>query len=241
MTRPFEAWRRSLALWGLPFLFCLLNLLVLGFYFSFYAGEVERLEERNEIAAGELVEISRRSQDIEAKLDRIEAQDQNIDALYRDHFQTEAERFTRAIQEVKELARDAGLNPTAFGYPQQVLEEEGLIQRQIQFSVEGTYRQLRTFVNFLELTDQFLTLNAVSLSESGPDRLRIRLTLSTVFANRPLPSAAAARDSDPDAELGLDPEGAGDSEGDPSRDADDPLSDPEDDASRREAATGETT
>ena len=47
MKRPFEAWRRSLVLWGLPVGFCLLNLLILGFYFSFYAGEVERLEAGN--------------------------------------------------------------------------------------------------------------------------------------------------------------------------------------------------
>ncbi len=248
MRRPFEAWRRSLTLWGLPFIFCLLNLLVLGFYFSFYAGEVERLEQDNEIAEADLAELSRRSEEIEAKLVRIEAERRSIRALHRQHFQTEAERFTRAIQEVKVLARDAGLNPTSFSYPQRPLQEEGLIERQIQFSVDGTYRQIRTFINFLELTDQFLTLNGVSLSEGGPDRLRIRLQVSTVFA-------ADGDTLDRDASAGLengepfgdgasdDPFGDGASD-DPLGDgaSDDPLGDAENgDPLPRETATGETT
>ncbi len=238
MRRPFEAWRRSLTLWGLPFIFCLLNLLVLGFYFSFYAGEVERLEQRNEVAESDLAELSRRSAEIEAKLAHIETQRRNIQALHRERFQTEAERFTRAIQEVKELARDAGLNPTSFSYPQRVLPEEGLIERQIQFSVDGTYRQMRTFINFLELTDQFLTLNSVSLTEGGPDRLRIRLQLSTVFAIDTGRDGPAFRASDRDTPDRDTPDGdapAGPENGEPLGDAGggDPLP--------RDSATGETT
>lgn len=179
---PFEAWRRSLVLWGIPLAFCLLNLLILGFYSSFYAGEVERLEQRNRDIGQQLADLDEQSRQIEAVLDRIETQRLGIQRLYREYFATEAERFTEAIGEVKKLARDAGLNPTAFSYPQRVLAQEGLIQRQIQFSVEGTYQQLRTFINFLELTEQFLTLHSVSLAEGGPNRLSIRVQVSTVFA-----------------------------------------------------------
>jgi Tfp pilus assembly protein PilO len=182
MRRPFEAWRRSLVLWGIPLAFCLLNLLILGFYSSFYAGEVERLEQRNRDIGQQLADLDEQSRQIEAVLGRIETQRLGIQRLYREYFATEAERFTEAIGEVKKLARDAGLNPTAFSYPQRVLAQEGLIQRQIQFSVEGTYQQLRTFINFLELTEQFLTLNSVSLAEGGPNRLSIRVQVSTVFA-----------------------------------------------------------
>ena len=82
------------------------------------------------------------------------------------------------------------------GLDRDVFAEQGLIQREIQFSVEGTYRQLRTFINFLELTDQFLTLRGVALSEGGADRLSIRLQLSTVFA------AGAAEASDRGSEPG---------------------------------------
>lgn len=192
MTGGFESWRRSLWLWAIPVAVCLLNLLVLGFYYSVYAGEVERLEASNLKARNELASLRQQSEKIEAYLGRIEAQGDDIQRLYDEHFQTEAERFTKVLQEVKKLARDAGLDPTAFSYPQEVLENQGLIQREIQFSVEGTYRQVRTFINVLELTDEFLTLSGVSLSEGGSDRLSIRLRLTTVFIDDRR-SAAPAR------------------------------------------------
>ena len=194
MRRPFEAWRRNLVLWGVPLAFCLVNLLVLGFFFSFYAGEVERLEKRNQDIERELAVLGQQSEQIEDVLGRIETQRQSIQRLYGERFSTEAERFTEVITEVKRLARDAGLNPTAFSYPQRPLEGEGLVQRDIEFSVEGTYQQLRTFINFLELTEQFVTLNGVSLSEGGANRLSIRVQLSTVFATDPEgPATGAAR------------------------------------------------
>ncbi len=217
MKRPFEAWRRSLALWGLPVGFCLLNLLILGFYFSFYAGEVERLEAGNRSADERLAELRRQSEEIEAFLARADGQLRGVEDLYAERFQTEAQRFTRAIQEVKKLARDAGLAPTSFSYPQRVLDEQGLIQREIQFSVVGTYRQLRTFINFLELTDQFLALSGVALSEGGADRLSIQLQLSTVFAadtsdrGGPDRGGPASRGSEPD---GSDGTASGPADGD---------------------------
>lgn len=186
MRRPFEAWRRNPWLWGLPLGFCLLNLLILFFYRSFYAGDVERLEKDYLGAVQDLAALEQESAQIDAFLARAETQNESIHRLYQEHFQSEAERFTRAISEVKRLAREAGLDPTAFSYPERQLEQEGLIQRGINFTVQGTYRQLRTFINFLELSDQFLTLNDVTMSGGGSDprdpQLSIRLTLSTVFA-----------------------------------------------------------
>lgn len=185
MSNSFERWRRTLWIWGVPLAFCVLNLLGFVVYRSVYAGEVEKLEERYDASVAELEGLRRQSAGIEAALERIEAQSQGIEQLYDVYFQTEPERFTRAIKEVKRLAREAGLDPTQFSYPLEELDQAGLVRRGIGFSVEGTYRQLRTFINFLELTDQFLTLNSIKLSETGTDsrdpRLNIRMELSTIF------------------------------------------------------------
>src|SRR5262249_7156107 len=40
-------------------------------------------------------------------------------------------------------------------------------KRSFVFEVDGTYLDLRKFINLLELSDSFLTLEAVSLSERG--------------------------------------------------------------------------
>ncbi len=57
------------------------------------------------------------------------------------------------------------------------------MRRSITFSVTGNYEQVRRLVNFFELSDQFITLEQISLSggASGNDQLSIRLLFSTLF------------------------------------------------------------
>lgn len=189
MNTAFDLWRRSLRLWLIPVVFCLLNLIALSVYHLRFAGDVEGLEERYQSRTNQLNAYRAESRQIADFLARADDQQEKFDVLYGEHFQMEGERFTRAISEVKRLAREAGLGPTAFNYPRADLGRTGLISRSIHFSAEGTYRQLRTFINFLELSDQFLTLESIALSESsntGRDpTLRIRLHISTVFVGSP--------------------------------------------------------
>ena len=69
--------------------------------------------------------------------------------------------------EVKDLAKRAGLAPRSITYPEEQIQQYGLIKRSFIFSVEGTYADLRTFINLLELSDSFLTLEDASLAEEG--------------------------------------------------------------------------
>ncbi len=195
MKRPFEAWRRKLWWWVPPLAFCLLNFGAFNFYHSAFAGRVDELQTLHRSAAVDLESLRQDRQELEGFLHRAGGSDEGVDELYGERFSTEAERFTKVLIEVKSLARQSGLNPTAFNYPKTNLKEYGLIKRSIEFSVEGTYDQLRLFINFLELTPQFITLESVSLNDSGQDqrnpKLGIRLVLSTVFAaDEPEPTSA---------------------------------------------------
>lgn len=185
MIYPFEPWRRQLLLWLTPLVFCVLNLMAFGVYRAYFAGRVPELQSTYEVAAKELEGLEQEKEEIEAFLDSASRAKEAIDELYEDRFSSEAERFTKAIFEIKNLARQAGLDPGSIGYPRTELTEYGLVKRNIEFGVEGTYDQLRTFINFLELTGQFLTLESVALGERGDPqqnpRLSIRLSLSTVF------------------------------------------------------------
>jgi hypothetical protein len=67
-------------------------------------------------------------------------------------------------------------------YPTEPLEAYGLRRRAFVFSVQGTYPDLRKFINLLELSDTFLTLEQVTLSESSGGALGIQLRVSTLFA-----------------------------------------------------------
>ncbi len=187
MTSFFDSWRRHLWLWGLPLGFCVVNLLGIAFYHSAFAGQVERLERRNRSATGKLEQIKNERQMVEDFLSRIETHKGEVAGLHRDLFKTEEQRFTEVIQEVKKLARQAGLRPSSLSYPRKTFASHGLVQRNINFSVRGSYEQLRKFINFLELSDHFLTLNSVTLAGGEDPRnpgLGIRLVVSTIFTSR---------------------------------------------------------
>lgn len=187
MSSFFDNWRRHLWLWVLPLGFCALNLLGITFYHSSFAGQVERLEQRNQTAANTLEQIKNERLLIEDFLARIEIHKEDVQGLHRDRFQSEERRFTEVIREVLRLARQAGLSPSSLDYPRNAFSGHKLVQRNINFSVTGTYDQLRNFINFLELSDHFLTLNSVSLGGGGDSNdpsLGIQLAVSTIFTSR---------------------------------------------------------
>lgn len=185
MTSPLEVWRRNLWSWVVPLAVCVVGLVGLAIYYSAFDGRVAVLEKEYEIRGARLESYRAEAIEIAEFLERVENQKRQVQTLYADHFQTEDQRFTRAITEVKRLARNAGLAPTSFSYPNSE-EGPGLIRRSINFGVDGTYRQLRTFINFLELSDQFLTLESITLSGSSEGdkepTLGIGLRLATFFA-----------------------------------------------------------
>ena len=187
MMYRFEAWRRRLQLWTIPLVFCLLNLAGVMIYRASFAGDVEARQQRVERASQKLAELEAERQTSIEFLESLDRRREAMKLLYEQHFVTESERLTAVIKEAKNLAREAGLKPKTITYPETPLGDWNLIQKQIVFPVEGTYDQLRTFMNFLELTEQFLTLERVSLGEGRDEGqnpiLSIQLELSTIFVD----------------------------------------------------------
>ncbi len=189
MISMFETWRRNLWLWLLPASFCALTLLGFAFYRFAFAGKVERLEGQYQATIERRDGLREEREIVTAFLERVDLHQGETGGLYSEYFQTESQRFTRVIQEVKTLAEQSGLKPSSLSYPRTDFASYELLQRNINFAVEGTYDQLRTFINFLELTDHFIVLNSVTLGgASGNGRgnppLGINLVLSTIFATR---------------------------------------------------------
>ena len=198
MISFFDNWRRHLWLWVLPLGVCVLNLFAIAFYHSAFAGQVERLERRNQSATDTLEQIKAEQLVIKDFLSRVESHKGAVQGLHSERFQTEEQRFTEIIREVKKLAQQAGLKPTSLSYPKSSFSDHRLVQRFINFSVKGTYDQLRNFINFLELSEYFLTLNSVSLGGVEDQRdpsLNIRLVVSTIFTTRKIEAPKATEES----------------------------------------------
>lgn len=199
MKDQSEIWRQRIWIWLPALLFFLANAIAFSVYRFGYAGQVQSLEAEVESRRDQdLKPLEQKRTVLERRLQRARAAETEVQRLYADRFSTRSQRLTRATDEVKRLARQAGLNPKAISYPQQEIEDYGLVKRSFIFSVEGTYAELRSFLNLLELTNSFLTLEAVTLSEEtrdeGPE-LQMNLTLSTLFAREsedtPVPPVGA--------------------------------------------------
>ena len=188
-------WRRHLRGWLPPLLLFVVALGALVFYRLVFAGEARAGGRQIERRTAEVERLTEERQRSERLVQQLVDNRQRIDEFRTRRLATEAERLTQVIAEVKELARRAGVEPSSIRYPEERLEDVGLMRRSIVFSVDGDYAGLRTFINFLELSDLFLTLEEVSLSGRSGDssKLRISLQVSTLFldALEGEPAAAA--------------------------------------------------
>jgi Tfp pilus assembly protein PilO len=199
MKDQSEIWRQRIWIWLPALLFFLANAVAFSVYRFGYAGQVQSLESDMESVREQLKPLEEKRTVLERRLQRARAAETEVQQLYADRFSTRSQRLTRMMNEVRTLARQAGLNPKSISYPRQDIEDYGLEKRSFIFQVGGTYAELRQFVNLLELTDSFLTLEAVTLSEEGGDEgpeLQMNLTLSTLFAREaedgPVPAVPAS-------------------------------------------------
>lgn len=175
-------WRRRLGFWVPALAFFLANLALFSAYRLVYAGRVESLRGSLEQREERLADLQERSGELTRQVARARSSHLRMEELYRERLSTERSRFTAVAAEIRDLARRSGLEPAAMSYPTEEIEDYGLVKRYFTFNVEGTYGDLRRFVNFLELTRSFVTLEEVSLSGGEGPELKIRLSLSTLFA-----------------------------------------------------------
>jgi hypothetical protein len=177
-----RVWRSRWGLWALPLAFLLLNAVVFLFHpgrsgAGFAAMERELAEEN--VA---LLELREKRAGLEAGLQQAELNREGVRHLYEDIFSTTSRRLTRVLSEVKRLAARAGFSTTRLSYPEREIASQGLISKSIVFHVEGDYAQLRTLLNLLEMSEEFLVLEQVRLQGSRGSMLSIDLLVTTLFA-----------------------------------------------------------
>ena len=113
----------------------------------------------------------------------------DLQMLYNSSWATEPERLTRLYAEVKRLAAASGIvMPKTFSFARTEDREMqktggiGTVTVTISFTAQGTYQQLRRLINRLELSNQFVIIDAINLgSGSSPDNLTLNVRLKTLF------------------------------------------------------------
>ncbi|HVT18393.1 MAG TPA: hypothetical protein VHQ90_19730 [Thermoanaerobaculia bacterium] len=203
MTFRDDIWRQRIWVWLPALIFLLANAMAFVVYRFGFSDRVRSLEQDLQQESRKLSEAQAERMRLSSLLIQAKRNQVRVHKLYAEDFSTRRRRLTEVTDEVKSLAARSGLAPRSLSYPEQVIEQYGLIKRSFVFTVEGTYLDLRKFLNLLELSSSFLTLEDANLSSGGArgKELRIDLTLSTLFAasqeveraGGPVKSAGAAR------------------------------------------------
>lgn len=118
----------------------------------------------------------------------------DLDTLYNTRWATENERLIPWINEIKKLAESSQLVPKVLNFgrvdekqkdTQQVTKVKGgvgTVAVTMAYSVQGNYQQVRRLINLLELTDQFVIIDSMSVIKTDdPNVLNVNLRLKTLF------------------------------------------------------------
>jgi hypothetical protein len=185
MIRLAELWRSRLRVWLPALLFFVVNLALLLAHRLAISGWEGALAGRLSRAETRIERLETEHRHLEGLLSDAERARTDIATVYADTLGVEAERLTAMMAEVKSLARRAGMQPEVISYPREELHGYGLRKKSFVFGVEGSYQELRRFINLLEVTPSFLVLEEIGLQEGGGSgvELQISLRLSTYFAS----------------------------------------------------------
>jgi Tfp pilus assembly protein PilO len=189
-----ELWWERRWVWLPAALFVLVGVaLLLGYQLAF-AGRLGLQAGALESRRRELEEVTARRRETEALVQRARSTRAAIDELYDERLGSEAARLTAVMLEVKHLAQQAGLSGIeAINYGDEAVTEMPLVKKSITFGAGGSYEQLRAFINLLELSPSFMSLDEIRVAGDAPGgRLRLQVRLSTMFLDEdaPLPGAA---------------------------------------------------
>jgi len=114
----------------------------------------------------------------------------DLETLYNQRWATKAQRLTALINELKKMGDKTQLEPNSISFSQaqdkdaQKLGHIGTSIVTITYSVHGTYQQVRQLINRLELSNQFVIIDAIHLGGFQNGVLTLDLRLKTVFKDQ---------------------------------------------------------
>ena len=181
---------RRAVLWAAPLVVLVANVFWLTAFGSGSRLRAAELDRRYERLRLESSRLATRLAEHEKLWVAATENETRLGRLVDERLSTERARFTEMVRELKGLAERAGLLPQSIGYPSETLGEYGLARRSFVLPVKGSYGELRTFLNLIELSHSFLTVEEIAVSESQ-GALNVKLRLSTLF--RAAEASRAAR------------------------------------------------
>lgn len=188
-------WREKRILLGILGVLLLANAIFFFTYRVQYENRLKDLDERRQQSEARLVQARATRMTAENRVATYRRVQKDVQEIYTKNWGTERQRLTILIGEVKRLAVASNLGiPKATSYSRtatsQLRSSIPAETVQITFTVHGDYQQVRRLINLLELSDQFVIIDQVSLSSADNQTLTLTLHLKTLFRD----TTGAARD-----------------------------------------------
>jgi hypothetical protein len=158
-----------------------------------YQSRLDEMDERLAQAQGQLEQTRRLRVQAEQALVAYRRVEQDVKTVLDQHWSTQPRRLTIFISEVKRLAEASNAVPKTFTFNEAEAKpvavtttrgktaELGAKEVGVGFAVDATYQQVRRMINLLELSQQFVIIDQISLATGDGTTLTLNLRLKTLF------------------------------------------------------------
>ena len=185
-------------------LLIVLTVLLLGnvvFFLTYrvqYQSRLDEMDERLAQAEAQLAKTRRQRAEAELALQAYRKVERDVQLVLDETWSTQPRRLTAMIAEVKRLAVASNAVPRTLSFARSQAEDKSAARRSkavgarevtIGFSVAATYDQVRRMINLLELSNQFVIIDQISLAQADANTLTLNLRIKTLFRDEPLPAA----------------------------------------------------
>jgi Tfp pilus assembly protein PilO len=164
-------------------LFVLLNAVLLGFLVLPESQKITRLQADYARQRVQIVNEQKSMRTLDQRLAALEKARNDLQMIYSQVLSQKKTGVTEIRQELEELAGSMNVSRENVTYSYDLLPEFGLRHFVLSVPVEGSYRDIRLFINGIERSQHFLILERVDLSAERSanqgDNLILNFQLST--------------------------------------------------------------
>jgi len=161
-------------------------LLALAFFFVFARPKVREYNALQRDAAPKLEALEQQrlaTENREHFLVALKQAENDLETLRDDVLSTREQRMVEVQAELDDLASAFRIDLDSVSFDNEILPEEELDRQVMVVPLEGTYTNLRNFLQAVESSEKFLIVERVALAEGkeGGVQLQLNITLATYF------------------------------------------------------------
>lgn len=162
----------------------LANIAILGFIVLPNKTRIRGQQQSYQGMRRDVVEAKKENQELQTRLEKLQQAQKDINEMYAKVFVPKKKGATDIRLELESLIRNNQIQRTDVNHSNTAMPDFKLQQYSLSVPVEGTYVNIRRFINDIERSQHFLILDRVDLaSEKKGDVLTLDFSLSTYLVD----------------------------------------------------------